>query len=296
MTTHLPDKTSASTLTRTCSIALRHARDEEGPYRAAVIAHGYGDSCVRELIESPASANATEASAWARAWAREYGLVVVDFSRGPIFQHEATCVQISVCRILPDERVAAIELEIYPKAKPARAGFLRLHLEDPAGILCPVLAPHRCDACGDRGQASSLLADEVYKRYGPGSDSAPQGLLWHAMAGLLYAWTVDLPSYDVRGATSAVGTLDPTRVISIDDLLDKYGTRGIGFLVKRCVDLLPFLTEGDDLLVRLGTAMADLESALKAVRHETRTPKRQSNDDRSAEWLQAQLVTDQKKG
>jgi hypothetical protein len=264
---------------RTCSILVIEADQN---YGGVVVAHG-ADFRLDSVV-GPWWTHADDARAWARRRAHENGLVVVHFRVGPVVRGDGW-IRLSVLRSLQslaklrESRTAALSLEIRcDAAGHARGVFAGLHVEDPAGVACPILAPLRCDGRCERGHGSAIAADALYRRHGyAGGVSAESEMIYHAMAGLLYARSVDLSACDVRGATPAVAVLDETPVASVDELLAKYGPRGIGLLVNRCVDLLgDHLSASDpdaiDFVTRLATATADLESALADAerRRETR--------------------------
>jgi hypothetical protein len=56
-------------------------------------------------------------------------------------------------------------------------------------------------------------------------------------------------------------------VITVKEFIEKYGTRGFSSIVEAFVARCPNFPGGEELVRELGTACADLESALKDTTH-----------------------------
>ena len=168
---------------------------------------------------------------------------------------------------LPDGRKIAVSIGVSSPGRlrsKATATYIELHVEDPAGVSCEWLEPHRCDDGPRRGMLSASIASEIYEEHGNESSADDQSeAFWGALEDALRHWASGIEPRSVEGASPAVGTASDAPVSTASELREKYGTRGLSLLIQRAAILLSPPVRVDDCLSdRLEIAARDLEAVL----------------------------------
>jgi hypothetical protein len=179
----------------------------------------------------------------------------------------------SVSGEMPDGRQAVLVLDVRRVTRgrgdepEVRGDCVSLHVEDPAGVVCPWLGnDRRCDD-GPRlhGAFSYLTAAEIYPGHAPVAPSPRHQDLWVALETLWREWTSAIEPVlrvepgDVR---PAVAVADESPVGSPAELVAKYGPRGLPLLIRRALRVLSGTSVDAEFLAKLAIAATDLASAL----------------------------------